>query len=315
MPKKSDNSTSFWSKALFLWLLNFTNTNVEMIHLRIGGVPEHFNLPWRLCIEEGIFEAQGIHLEWIDHAGGTGSMTKALVSGDLDMAICLTEGIVADIVKNNGAKIVKVYVASPLTWGIYVRRQSPYEQVGELVHKKFAISRYGSGSHLMAYVKAKQLGWDTQAMNFVLLKNLEGIREGLALGLAEVFMWEKVMTQPFVDSGELRCIDECITPWSCFVLAVRNDILKKYKTHLVDICRLINTYVKKFKQRPQIVEILAQRYQIDLEDTAHWLHQTVWAENNQVSQEMIENVQDTLLDLGIIAQKRKYEDIVENLTE
>jgi len=284
-----------------------------MIHLKIGGVPEHFNLPWRLCIEEGLFEAKNICLEWIDHAGGTGSMTKALREGDLDMAICLTEGIVADIVKGNGAKIVKVYVSSPLTWGIYVSQNSPYKHIQDLAGKRFAISRYGSGSHLMAFVKAKNLGWDTKAINFVPLKNLEGIRAGLAGGLADAFMWEKVMTQPFVDSGELRLVDECVTPWACFVLAVRNDVLENHLPAVQEICDTINLYVKNFKQRPHIVEILAQRYQIDLEDTAHWLHQTFWAENNVVSDEMIALVQDTLLNLGVIEQKKQYVEIVARL--
>ena len=284
-----------------------------MTHLKIGGVPEHFNLPWRLCIEEGLFAEKNIHLEWQDHAGGTGSMTKALREGELDMAICLTEGIVADIINGSQAKIAKVYVSSPLTWGIYVSTNSEYSSIQDLQNKKFAISRYGSGSHLMAFVKAKALHWDTKNIDFVLLKNLEGIREGLAKGLADVFMWEKVMTQPFVDNGELRLIDECITPWSCFVLTVRNDILEKHSESIQAICNTINLYVKNFKERPNIIEILAQRYQIDLEDTAHWLHQTTWAENNEVKKEMIEQVQNTLLDLGIIENTKPYLEIVENL--
>ena len=284
-----------------------------MTHLKIGGVPEHFNLPWRLCIEEGLFEEKNIHLEWIDHAGGTGSMVKSLRDGDLDMAICLTEGIVADIVNGNGTKLLKVYVSSPLTWGIYVNKNSGYQGIQDLQNKKFAISRYGSGSHLMAFVKAKELTWDTKQIDFVLLKNLEGIREGLANGSADAFMWEKVMTQPFVDKGELRLIDECITPWSCFVLAVRCDVLEKHKNTIQEICDTINLYVKKFKERPQIIEILAQRYQIDLEDTAHWLYQTTWAEDNRVSEQMIYQVQDTLLDLGIIKQKKQYAEIVATL--
>ena len=30
--------------------------------IRITGVPEHFNLPWHLCIEGGEFEEMGIDL-------------------------------------------------------------------------------------------------------------------------------------------------------------------------------------------------------------------------------------------------------------
>jgi sulfonate transport system substrate-binding protein len=28
----------------------------ELVGLKIGGVPEHFNLPWRLAIEDGKFK-------------------------------------------------------------------------------------------------------------------------------------------------------------------------------------------------------------------------------------------------------------------
>ncbi|MCS6794644.1 MAG: substrate-binding domain-containing protein [Raineya sp.] len=284
-----------------------------MIELKIGGVPEHFNLPWQLAIEEGLFEKAGIHLQWIDHAGGTGSMTKALREGELDLAICLTEGIVADIVKGNGSKIVKIYVKSPLTWGLYVKKDSPFAKVADLENQRIGISRWGSGSHLMAFVKARQLGWNTENLQFVPLKNLEGIREAIAAGQAEWFMWEKVMTEPYVSNGELRLVDTCVTPWSCFVIAVREEILQKYLPFVQKIAEIINHYVQDFKQRPRIIELLAERYQIDLEDTAHWLHQTHWATDNLVPAEMIEQVQQTLLELKIIEQKKRYPEIVQVL--
>jgi len=47
-----------------------------MKRFKIGGVPEHFNLPWRLAIEEGKFKAAGIELHWSDMTGGTGQMIK-----------------------------------------------------------------------------------------------------------------------------------------------------------------------------------------------------------------------------------------------
>jgi ABC-type nitrate/sulfonate/bicarbonate transport system substrate-binding protein len=60
----------------------------------IGGVPEHFNLPWYLALENGDFKHNEINLRWKDYPGGTGAMTKALRSGDLDLAVILTEGII-----------------------------------------------------------------------------------------------------------------------------------------------------------------------------------------------------------------------------
>ena len=78
--------------------------------LRVGGVPEHFNLPWRLAIEEGKFKAADIELHWSDMTGGTGQMIKGLQAGSLDIAVLLTEGITRAILKGLDAKIIAVYV-------------------------------------------------------------------------------------------------------------------------------------------------------------------------------------------------------------
>lgn len=37
-----------------------------MKNVRIVGVPEHFNFPWHLAIDEGAFEERGIDLKWTD---------------------------------------------------------------------------------------------------------------------------------------------------------------------------------------------------------------------------------------------------------
>ncbi len=54
--------------------------------IKVGGVPEHFNLPWHLCIEEKLFEDKDLNVIWKDFPGGTGEMNKALRSGEIDVA-------------------------------------------------------------------------------------------------------------------------------------------------------------------------------------------------------------------------------------
>ena len=70
------------------------NTKIGfMKKVKIVGVPEHFNLPWHMAIEDGIFEDKGIDLEWTDVPEGTGKMCQLLQEGQTDLAIILTEGI------------------------------------------------------------------------------------------------------------------------------------------------------------------------------------------------------------------------------
>ena len=132
-----------------------------MKKFQIGGVPEHFNLPWYLTLSAKEYTKEGINLRWKDYPSGTGAMCKALREKEIDMAVILTEGIVRDIIKGNDCKIVQVFVKSPLIWGIHVAESSDYENIEDLKGKTAAISRYGSGSHLMAYVNAENQNWDT----------------------------------------------------------------------------------------------------------------------------------------------------------
>jgi len=65
--------------------------------IRVGGVPEHFNAPWHTAAAQGHFDAAGFEVEWTDFPGGTGAMTNALRAGEIDIALALTEGLVADL--------------------------------------------------------------------------------------------------------------------------------------------------------------------------------------------------------------------------
>ena len=195
--------------------------------IKIVGVPEHFNLPWHMCIEDGEFETVGIDLQWTDIPEGTGKMCQMLREGTTDIAVILTEGIIKDIVAGNPSKIVQVYVQSPLIWGIHVAANSNYKTLADLENKKAAISRYGSGSQLMSIVNAENLKWDSSNLQFEVVNTIDGAVEALTAGKADYFMWERFMTQPLVDEGIFRRIDECPTPWPCFVIAVRDEFLEK----------------------------------------------------------------------------------------
>ena len=102
-----------------------------MLNSKVGGVPEHFNYPWYITLKNKEYTKHNINLRWKDYPGGTGEMCKALRSGEVDIAIVLTEGIIKDIINGNPSKITQTYVKSPLIWGIHVGAKSNFKEIKE----------------------------------------------------------------------------------------------------------------------------------------------------------------------------------------
>lgn len=277
--------------------------------VKIIGVPEHFNLPWHLAIEEGAFEERGIDLQWMDIPEGTGKMCHMLRNGETDLAIILAEGLIKSITEGNPSKIVQEYIASPLLWGIHVSSKSRHKTIADLEYTKTAISRFGSGSHLMAYVNAQNEGWDTSKLQFEVINNLNGAVEALTTGVADYFMWEHFTTKPLVDKGIFRRLGDCPTPWPCFVIGVTNTFMQENNAILKHILEIINIYTMEFKKIPSIDRTLANRYEQQLEDIREWLSLTRWSQS-QITSQTIGKVQDTLFDLKLIDIKINYENIV-----
>jgi len=267
--------------------------------VKIIGVPEHFNLPWHLAIEEGAFEDRGIQLEWTEVPEGTGKMCELLKNKETELAIILTEGIVKSITEGNKVKIIQEYIASPLLWGIHVDANSSYKSLKELKGTTAAISRFGSGSHLMAYVQAKEMGWNPEKLKFNLVHNLEGAIESLTTSNADYFMWERFTTKPLVDGGIFRHLGNCPTPWPCFVLVGTDEFLSENMGLLKHIQGVINTYTEEFKQIPKIDYTLSNRYHQKLEDIQEWLQLTEWSQT-QLSETTLAKVQETLRELNLI---------------
>lgn len=284
-----------------------------MKKVNIGGVPEHFNLAWYLTLKNGEFKEENINLRWHDYYGGTGAMCKALRNGEIDIAVILTEGIIKDIIDGNPSKIVQTFVQTPLVWGVHVANDSKYNKVEDLKGTKAAISRYGSGSHLMAYINAENHNWDLKKdLDFEVIKNLDGAVEGLTEGKADYFLWEKFTTKPIVDSGVFRRIDNCPSPWPCFVIAVREEFIENNANELKAILEIINNTTSDFKAIPSIDKSIANRYEQQLEDVQEWLDITEWSQE-QIDKKTVMNVQKELFALNIIPKIVDYEKLTHKL--
>ncbi len=273
-----------------------------MERINIGGVPEHFNLPIHLAKENGWFKEVGIDLNWVDFPGGSGDMKEALRSGSVDVCILLTEGITTDIIKGNPSKIISGYVKTALTWGIHTSMDGS-TRMEDIFNKRIAISRLGSGSHLMPIVHAMMKDKSIQEQQFLEIKDILGGIQSLQSKAADVFYWEKFTTKPHVENGELKRIGEFVSPWPCFMIAATNNVIQRKPEVLNDLLKVIyraNTYFMNLSNAPDLV---SERYGLTIKDASRWYHGTEWSVNGWVSDKMLEGVLFSLTEAGIIDKK------------
>ena len=264
--------------------------------LRLGGVPEHFNLPWHLAIDSGALD--GVAVEWADQLGGTGQMLAALEEGTLDVVSILTEGTVSAIADGLDAVILQVYVSSPLQWGVFVPASSTLEAEEELEGRPIAISRHRSGSHLMAFVQAERHGWKLSDEQFVVTGGLDGARAAFAGGEAEVFLWDRFMTRPLVDAGEFRRVGVQLTPWPSFVIAARTEALAGRTVEVGLVVDAVVAEATALHARDGIGEMIAERYDLRPEVAAEWLETTTFGPRAPFDQSIADEVISTLTSAG-----------------
>ncbi|MEM8923180.1 MAG: ABC transporter substrate-binding protein [Actinomycetota bacterium] len=265
--------------------------------LRLGGVPEHFNLPWHLAMEGG--DLDGIDVEWADQPGGTGDMLTGLADGTLDLVSILTEGTVAAVGAGLDATVLQVYVSTPLRWGVFVPGASDHTDESSLAGRPIAVSRLRSGSHLMAFVQAERNGWALSADQFVITGGLDGARNAFAAGEAEMFLWDQYMTRSLVDAGEFRQVGVHETPWPSFVVAVRNEVLSGRTTEVGRVVDAVVARAVALHDRPGIVDELTARYGLDTDTAEAWLATTAFGPRGPWDPAIGADVRRTLAAAGL----------------
>jgi sulfonate transport system substrate-binding protein len=286
-----------------------------LLYWNIGGVPEHFNLPWTDLIRaRGVTgggadaarrhgaSSPGLQLAWREYPGGTGAMVEALGNGELDLAVLLTEGAVAGIGRGAEYEIVAKYVDSPLIWGIHVPPASGFQDIADLANARFAVSRKGSGSHLMVLALGNERGWQVRDEQFVVVGSLAGAIEAFAAGAADVFLWERFMTQPVVDGGDFRRIGDFTAPWSAFVTCANPTALER-QTELEQLIDAVGAEAQRFAQDPGTPDRVAARFRLAPAQVRAWLARTRWADGLTRADSDIAAARAMLVQAGVLSAR------------
>lgn len=287
---------------------------MSLIDIRCSGVPEHFNLPWKISIEKDLFKALGVNLLWKDNASGTGAMCQDLKDDKTDLAIVLTEGAISNIAKNNPSKICSLYVNSPLIWGVHTSSNCTLKKEKLKQNAQFSISRYTSGSHLMVFLYLQALQVNTTP-NFSIVNDLMGARQQFKSIPNKLFLWEKFTTKPPVDSGEFLRIDEIPSPWPAFVVLASNRLLEQHSELLQKVLTIVQQQAVELKKEQQTIAEIARRYQLKEQDAAEWFRTIQWSDKTVIDYKVIKRVLKILRELQLVTTEQPARSFIHNFTQ
>ncbi len=162
------------------------------------------------------------------------------------------------------------------------------------------ISRFGSGSHLMAFLLAESLGLDLGSLKFKIINNLDGARELFKNGGNYAFLWEKFMTKPYVDNGEMQRLSDFPTPWSCFVTCVRKSILETNKPQIDELIKNVLNTANNLKKSPLAEKLIAREYKLEIPDVHNWLQTIEWQAKINLNKRLVNKVKKKLKQLNLI---------------
>ncbi|WPJ60960.1 hypothetical protein SMAC4_12905 [Sordaria macrospora] len=296
--------------------------------LKIGFVPEHFSTPLHFAQKH-----YGLSAELVPFPSGTGHMITSLRSGEIDVAVGLTEGWVAGLGKDasidpsfgtdGGYRLVGTYVETPLCWAISTGANRPeIQSVDSLKGGKIGVSRIGSGSYVMGYVLADQRDWliPTTAVgmgietaspfsDFVVLNTFKNLRDAVNDGRADFFMWEHFTSKKYYDSGEIRRVGEIYTPWSSWKIVASTKLFddqKKLDERVEEAMDKINEGIKHFEEhQDEAVKYISTELDYSEEDAREWLKTVKFPKKVQgVDKEVIDKTVNILRKASVLMEGR-----------
>lgn len=244
--------------------------------LRVGGVPEHFNLPWHLAIESSEACRCGQAVDWADYAAGTGPMLADLAAGSLDLAVLLTEGAARGLARGLPIAAVSLYTTSPLIWGVHVPPASRFERIADLRGARFAISREGSGSHLMSLALAAEQGWPAAELEYEIVNDLAGAIAAFGRGRADAFLWERFTTEPAVAAGHFRRVDDFVGPWPAWTICANATAWRRHRNAIESLVSIVALSADHLAAAPDRSTTIAARYALEPQAVERWLARTRW---------------------------------------
>ncbi|KAJ2697094.1 hypothetical protein H4218_004170 [Coemansia sp. IMI 209128] len=242
-------------------------------------------------------------------------MIKKLISGELDVAICVTEGLVAGIsnTKEADIRLFGTYVDSPLPWAASVNTKSPFGSLDDLAFgATFGISREGSGSQVMAKFAASQYEWK-EPPKFKILGDVNGLVAGVQSGEVDAFLWERTTMNRHYAQDKVRYLGTVKAPWPAFSFGARKEYIENNRALVGQLLRTIGENARAFlgDENDQIrEEYVCGGLGYSLEDYRQWMGYVAYNFGGQVDRRKVEAVVKTLVKAGAMESCDAMTDII-----
>jgi len=277
--------------------------------LRIGYVREHFSSPLLQFAEvDG-----GKTFILVECPSGTGQLISRLTNDEIDVAIALTDPLIAGIANGSKAyKLVGSFVSTPLNWAVITGTKSKVNNIEDLKGTTIGISRYGSGSYTMAYVMALQQGWPTDELNFRVNNDIRGLIDSVNDGSTSAFMWEWFTTKPFVNAGEARFIGSVPTPWPSWLIAAHPERAqsKELSAFLDGLTKFVDDFNSADSRATKDVSFIESKFGYPKEDIEAWLKTVNYPQNcSEIPAKVISDTLSVLEKAGVVSRRETGFDV------
>jgi hypothetical protein len=153
----------------------------------------------------------------------------------------------------------------------------------------------------MGIAHARSLGWPVDSPQWVTVGTMSGAVEAFAEDRADVFFWERVMTQPLVDAGRFRRVGIFAAPWPAFVLCINHSVAAADRARIEQVFDQVLEAAAKFKaDLAGSSARIEQAFDIARDDAALWLTRTQWANEIRMDKSMLREVAEVLIEAGVI---------------
>eukprot|EP01027_Heterolobosea_sp_BB2_P009442 GEZU01013912.1.p1 GENE.GEZU01013912.1~~GEZU01013912.1.p1 ORF type:complete len:193 (+),score=41.31 GEZU01013912.1:500-1078(+) len=145
---------------------------------------------------------------------------------------------------------------------------------------------------------------DRSGISFKVIGGFEDLRKAIKDHTIDCFMWERFMLKPYVDRGELKYAGSIMTPWPCFMIAVRNDILETAADRN-EVNRLLLSIHECFdefdRDKEDAIRRVSEVCHLQKDDAERWVSTVKFSKDGALDLNMLQNTMDVLVRCGVLS--------------